>query len=125
MERTTTQRRRATRRAPVTPITVEFLLDGYLAARADVVDISATGLGILAMDAFGPDEGYDIRLACERDSHPRVEISAARVVWCQRLDPSGRRRGGVRFDRGHMKTRLALDSLIEATCPAGDTPSEF
>jgi c-di-GMP-binding flagellar brake protein YcgR len=109
----------------VTPITVEFLLDGYLAARADVIDISATGLGMLAMDAFGPDEGYDIRLACER-AHPHVvEITAVRVVWCDRVGQNGRRRGGVRFDRGHMKTRLALDSLIQATCPAGDPPSEF
>jgi PilZ domain len=119
-----TQRRRMERRYPVTPITVEFLLDGYLAAKADVVDISVTGLGILAMDAFGPDQGYDIRLACERSTHPNVEITAVRVVWCERVGADGSRRGGVRFDRRHSDTRQALEGLMQATCHAREPRPE-
>jgi hypothetical protein len=115
-----TSRRRVRRRSPVTPITVEFLLDGYVASRAEVVDISAAGLGILGADGFGPGDGYDIRLACERCAHPPVVVSAARVVWCEAAARGGRRRGGLHFDRRHRATRLTLERLIQATCPAAD-----
>jgi hypothetical protein len=107
----------------VTPIKAEFLLDGYVAAHAEVLDISVTGLGILALDAFGAGEDYDVRLTCERSAHPRVEIQAVRVVWCERPGPHGRRRGGVRFGRRHLGTHEALERLITATCPATTSPA--
>jgi PilZ domain len=118
------QRRGVARRAPLTPITVEFLLDGYVAAHAEVVDISATGLGMLSADGFGSEQGYEIRLACERDLLPRVEVPMARVVWCQAVDASGRRRGGVRFDRRRRDTRAALERLMHATCPASASTTD-
>jgi hypothetical protein len=115
--------------SPLTPIRVEFLLDGYVAAQAEVIDISSTGLGILSLEGFGPNEGYELRLACERGALRSVQVPTARVVWCESVGPGGRQRGGLRFDHRRAETRLALERLIQATCPiptreAGTMPEQ-
>ncbi len=105
------------RRPPVAPLTVQFLLDGYVAAQAEVVDITTAGICVVSAENLGPDDGYEIRLAGEGGLIPRVEPTAARVVWCEPGAPGARRRVGLRFDHRRAETRLALERLIQAACP--------
>lgn len=111
------------RRPPAAPLTVQFLLDGYVAAQAEVVDISTAGIGVLLAEVLGPEDGYEIRLACEDGLVPRVEPTAARVMWCEPGARGARWRVGLRFDHRRAETRVALQSLIQATCPAAGDPA--
>ena len=116
------------RRPPLAPLTVQFLLDGYVAAQAEVVDITTAGICVVSAEILGPEEGYEIRLASEGELVPRVEPTAARVVWCEPGTPGARRRVGLRFDHRRAETRLALERLIQVACPvptnAGPLPEQ-
>ncbi len=110
------QRRSRARRTPAVPLTVEFLLDGYVAAQAEVVDISTSGIGVLSADNLGGPAGYEIRLTCEAGPVPRVELNAARVVWWQPGASQEGWRMGLRLGHRHAGTLAALERLIQATC---------
>lgn len=111
-----TQRRSRERRTPAVPLTLQFLQDGYVAAQADVVDISASGIGVLSADKLGNEGGYEIRLACEAGPVPRLELDAARVVWWQPGGSGRTWRMGLRLSNRREETLAALERLIQATC---------
>jgi hypothetical protein len=95
---------------------VQFLLDGYVAAQAEVVDISTSGIGVLSAENLGDQGGYEIRLACDGGPVPRVELNAARVVWWQSGGLGRGWRMGLRLNNRREETLVALEWLIQATC---------
>lgn len=112
----TRQRRSRDRRTPAVPLTVQFLLDGYVAAQAEVVDISTSGIGVLSPEDLGHPGGYEIRLTCEAGPVPRLELNAARVVWWRFGGSDKGWRMGLRLNNRHAETLVALERLIQATC---------
>lgn len=112
------QRRSRERHTPAIPLTVQFLLDGYVAAQAEVVDISTSGIGVLSPENLGNQPAYEIRLVWEIGPVPRVELNAARVVWWQSGGSDRGWRMGLRLNNRHEETLAALERLIQATCPA-------
>lgn len=112
------QRRGRERRTPAVPLTVQFLLDGYVAAQAGVVDISTSGIGVLSAEDLGHPGGYEVRLTCDVGPVTRLDFNAARVVWW-RFGGSGKGwRLGLRLNNRHAGTLAALERLIQATCPS-------
>ncbi len=110
------QKRRSERRTPRTAIGVQFLLDGYVVAYGDVIDISLGGAGLATPEGLISGNNLELRFAAEDPAVPAFQ-TAAKVVWCQPADgPGDQTRCGVRWALPAVSQRHPLHILIDSTC---------
>jgi hypothetical protein len=110
------QKRRSARCVPKTAIGVQFLLDGYVVAYGDVLDISLGGAGLTTGEGLISGHNLELRFAAEDPALPAFQ-TAAKVVWCEPGNAPGQQtRCGVRWPLAQASRRHPLQTLIESTC---------
>jgi hypothetical protein len=110
------QHRWAARRHPMTPISVQFLVDGYVVAHGEVADISLKGAGLRASEGLKPGETVELRLDAEGEDRPSF-FGQARIVWSSgAVGGDSSARCGVRWSNLTEAEAGPLLALIEASC---------
>jgi hypothetical protein len=106
----------AARRHPTTPISVQFLVDGYVVAHGEVADISLKGVGLRASEGLKPGETVELRLDVEGENLPSF-FGQARIIWSQgAVGGDDASRCGVRWSNLTDAEAGPLLALIEASC---------
>jgi len=105
--------RRTERRVPKVQIGVRCLVDGYVVACGEVMDLSVRGAGLWTQDAFNPGDSLELLLEVDQSLAPPFR-SIARVVWSQ--ESEARARCGVRWAFVRRSERRTLAEFIAAHC---------
>jgi Tfp pilus assembly protein PilZ len=110
------QRRRTNRNVPTKAVSVQLLLDGYVAAYGSVEDISLGGARLAIGEDFPSAEEIEIRIAAE-DRSALSFHTTAKVVWCQpATSAEGRNLWGVHWTHFPRTAKHVLEALIADTC---------
>jgi hypothetical protein len=110
-------RERGARRCiPRRPIGVQLLVDGYVAAHAELADLSLGGACVWMGGGFRSGDTFEFRL--ETDSAlPFSFRTTAKVVWSRAaMSGDGRTRCGVCWDHIASADQDRLERLIAAAC---------
>jgi hypothetical protein len=97
-------------------IGVQFLLDGYVVAFGDVLDISFGGAGLITGEGLASGHNLELRFTAEDPALPAFQ-TAAKVVWCKPAERPGEpTRCGVRWALPPGGRQNPLHVLIESAC---------
>jgi hypothetical protein len=110
------QRRRTSRSVPTKAVSVQLLLDGYIAAYGAVEDLSLGGARLAIGEDAPSAEEIEICIAAE-DRKALTFHTTAKVVWCQpAASAEGRHLWGVHWTHFPKTAKHVLEALIAHTC---------